>query len=252
MSRKHLSSGRTPQTGLEELLPHLQQFSSNSSPAGKDNLEMLSLIVDEALQGVDIEQEYPQFFAEMVKNEELYNTFLDALEALEDERDGKSEPLPFPPSQDLSFLVRLNPSRKISQAGPTNWRITFQQTVQQLQQLFGLLPPAPLLRHDFEEDGPVILFRDRLELAGRPLNILLEGEQPTSETLQLFVSLSNMAPLRPEIQLHLTWAGYDQYLTLTPPGRYPFPPIPLATVWDEGQRSFTAGLQLELELSNLV
>lgn len=252
MSRRHLSSGRTPHTGLEQLLSHIRQLSSNSSPAGKDDLEMLSLIVDEALQGVDIEQEYPQFFAKMLRTPSLYEAFVDSLEMLEDERDGKSEPLPFPPSRDLSFLANLNPKRKISQPSPTSWQITFQQTIQQLQQVFGFLTPAPLMRHDFEEDGPIILFRDRLELAGRSLNLLLEGEQPTPETLQLFVKLGNMAPLRPEIQLHLTWAGYDQQLILTPPGRYPLPPIPLATVWDESQRSFTAGLQLELKLANLV
>ncbi|MFZ0547291.1 MAG: hypothetical protein WAM60_17735 [Candidatus Promineifilaceae bacterium] len=68
---------------------------------------MLSLIINDALDGVDISRHYPVYFERLLNDSVLREAFLDTLEILELTRAGKLEPLPGEPSNDLSFLYEL-------------------------------------------------------------------------------------------------------------------------------------------------
>jgi hypothetical protein len=52
-------------------------------PCSDDDFDLLTLIVDEALRGVDVPERYPAFWRKMMANAELHTAFLDCLEILE-------------------------------------------------------------------------------------------------------------------------------------------------------------------------
>jgi hypothetical protein len=60
----------------------------------RNDEELLSLILDEALKGVDIAARFPNFFQKLLVNTELRKTFLDSLELLEADGNGTLTPLP--------------------------------------------------------------------------------------------------------------------------------------------------------------
>ncbi len=79
-------------TSADRLQDDLAQFSEADITA-EDNA-MLSLVVDEALQGVDIVKTYPDFYQQLLANAELRQAFLNALEMLEGDQPGESETPP--------------------------------------------------------------------------------------------------------------------------------------------------------------
>jgi hypothetical protein len=56
--------------------------------------DLLSLMVDEALRGVDIPERYPAFWQKMLANAELHEAFVDCLEVLAASRGGWLRPWP--------------------------------------------------------------------------------------------------------------------------------------------------------------
>jgi hypothetical protein len=50
-----------------------------------ENSELLSLLVDETLKGVDVKSVYPDGYQQLLDNPELRQIFLDTLAGLEDE-----------------------------------------------------------------------------------------------------------------------------------------------------------------------
>jgi hypothetical protein len=82
-----------PET-TKALLANRAQWDQESEPGSEDDFELLSLIVDEAAQGVDIARRFPAFRARMMGNADLREAFLETLELLVDSRAGRLRPLP--------------------------------------------------------------------------------------------------------------------------------------------------------------
>ena len=55
---------------------------------------LLSVLVSEAFAGVDITRRYPMLYRILLADPNMQEAFLDALETLEQERNGTLEPLP--------------------------------------------------------------------------------------------------------------------------------------------------------------
>lgn len=70
---------------------------------------MLSLVVNDALEGVDIARRYPAFYRLLLADPRLRWAFLEALEIREKEEDGELESLPDPLDVDLAFLEQVHP-----------------------------------------------------------------------------------------------------------------------------------------------
>ena len=65
-----------------------------SNTNGFQDLALLSLLVSEAFAGVDITRQYPALYQILLADPNMQKAFLDALETLEQERNGTLEPLP--------------------------------------------------------------------------------------------------------------------------------------------------------------
>jgi hypothetical protein len=76
--------------GTEALFVDL--VSGNRAACTDDDFDLLALMVDEALRGVDVPQRYPAFWRKMMAEAELYEAFLDYLQLREADRAGRPRP----------------------------------------------------------------------------------------------------------------------------------------------------------------
>jgi hypothetical protein len=88
---------------VNELLELLRQIEEEAS-VNKQEHELLSLLLDDALRETDIASRYPIFFKKLLGNEKLREAFLDSLDLLEQTRAKTLKPLPGPASRNLDFL----------------------------------------------------------------------------------------------------------------------------------------------------
>jgi hypothetical protein len=76
--------------GTEALFVDLVE--GNRAACTDDEFDLLALMVDEALCGVDLPERYPTFWRKMMVNAELYEAFVDCLQLLEADRAGRLRP----------------------------------------------------------------------------------------------------------------------------------------------------------------
>lgn len=234
----------------ETLLAHLmsQSLDRDLTEAEQD---MLSLVINDALQGIDIQKQYPAFYKQLTTDRALRDAFLEIMEIA---AEGEPEPAPSAPSivDKLPFLATLPPHRTFKAlTGP--WRLTWQQTIAQLNAVFLSRTAEPAYRSDmYMEDPWYILLRDSIDLSNTSLNIFLEaaqqGEKP--EELQLALALAIHAPPTeplPSLKATLTWGSYHEQTVITTPSRINFPPVPLTQILNEPMTSFLSDLHLSLE-----
>jgi len=221
----------------------------HSIPPAEEDLAMLSYMVSEAYQGVDIASRYPTFYEKLETNGKLRAYFLDALDLMEHTKAGTLAPLPGPPSRDLSFLQKARSKPIIEQNSWQEWRVTWQRTVKQLQHFF----PSPELVYrgedDWSEDVWIPLLRDEVQLNDLTLHVVLEaneGDDAVYLPSLRVVPVSDESNL-PFIQATLQWGDYQEKVTVDARGRAAFPPLPLTTIYDPVLNLYTADLQLSLE-----
>lgn len=217
---------------------------------------MFSIVLDDALNGVDITQRYPDFYGQMLGNETLHRLFIDSLDILLADQEPAAEPLPFPPGRDLSFLHQTETRPQVSQPRPGQWHVQWQKTVEQLQHLFAPGRAATALRSDYdlwdEDDGWHTLLRSEVNIAHIQLELLLEMQQPHSgaDSAPLALTVTRLHPQDPWPALTATlhWGGYQQTLPLATEGYTQLPSIPLDTIWQPADQSLRAGLNLTLDI----
>ncbi len=216
----------------------------------RQDMDMFSLAVHDALSGVDISERYPTFFQKMVANLSLYQAFLDAVAILE--ADGRQELIPVPPTtaSELTFLKKepaVQP--RIDQATAGKWRITWNLLFDQLQQLLFPAPDlvyrraAPLL-----EDESIILLHEVAAINKQQVEAVLEAIRPVAqpEILRLQLMAAGEEPL-PSMQATLRWGSYTQTAVLDTYGRAHFPPLSLDDILDESGQMESGALHLVLE-----
>lgn len=219
------------------------------TPAPED-MAMLSFMVSAAYQGIDIAVRYPTFYNKLQTNQKLREHFLDALDLIEHSKAGTLAPLPLPPRRDLSFLYKTKTKPTIAQNARQEWRITWRQTVAQIQHL--LSRPEMVYRgeDDWYENRWVSLLRDQIKINGLNLEIMLEAT--VDENIEASYSPQlTVIPLDEEIFLlaikaTLNWGDYEEKVVLDARGRATFPPLPFATIYDPLD-NVKADLQLSLE-----
>lgn len=220
--------------------------------------EMLSLIVNDALEGIDITTRYPSFYRKMVSNPLLHEAFIDALDILEKDRAGALEPLPESASHDLSFLKEFAPSTPlIEQAAAGRWAVTWQRTKEQIQALFENFEPARPLAYrsgnHLDNLEAITLLRGNVQVDGITVEMWLEASQPVDIPEMLHLFLTTAVPHspntpQPALQATIQWGGYRETATIDQYGRALFPLLPLQTIVGESGQ-ITSSLQLKLESS---
>ena len=216
--------------------------------------EMLSLIIDEVMKGVDISMRYPAFYRKLFNNADLRQTFIGVLESIEKEEKREFAAASELTKPSLAFLSNQKPTSIIEKFGKNQWRITLEQTIEQLQTIFS--PPDLVYRSDpsLYEDPWLTLLRGEIGVAGSIYTVLLECSLAEETDDALAVSLNIAVTLETATNLPQTplcatikWGSYDETLTISHEGRSRFPYIPLSAVLNEEQQKVKADLNLILE-----
>jgi len=220
-----------------------------SSSEEMEDDAMLTLLVQDALYGVDLSRKYPQAYRHLLSNGRSRQLFLDLLTALET----RSATMPPLPKADLSFLqTAVSPQPTIHHT-PSGWRAAWRLVGSYLTNCF---PTSPTLVYrstydDLLEDQDIILLDDEFTIADMRLNILLEANltvtSPDAPTLSLIVAAySGSQP--PILQATLQWGSYEATAVLDAYGQAFLPPLAFNQVLDNEQQTINADLQLILEL----
>ncbi len=237
----------------DELLSRLSQASHRAVDSSEENDTLLSLVVDDALKGVDISRRYPVFFQRLLADDELRRAFLETLEAAEN----RAIPATAAAEPALSFLQTPARHAILEVVSPNRWRLRWQAALDQLQQLFFSADQVqPAYRAaDYLEDAWFTLIRDEIAVDQFRASVLLEAARlmTSPDHLQLHLAVG-LTPDRmvvterlPELRAQLTWGTYDQTVTITQRGRATFPLLPLQLILDETTQHVTADLQLIVE-----
>lgn len=248
--RAHLEKTGARPERADELLRKVTGKTQSQELTEADQ-EMLTLVINDTLRGVDIQKQYPAFYQRLTEDAALRDAFLDILEMAQEEN-AKTTTTPRPTSKTLPFLSDRPEGAALRQfAG--RWQANWHQSIAQLNAIFLTHGPEPVYRGDaYLEDPWFVLVRDQIEAAGSQLHVFLEatqeGEQP--DELQLAVTV-NIQAQPPETSLalfaSLEWGTYAETVSIGPQGRAAFPPVPLVKILNEQMTSFVADLLLTLE-----
>ncbi|MEM7118964.1 MAG: hypothetical protein AAF614_41485 [Chloroflexota bacterium] len=162
----------------------------NLAPTDND-FEMLSLIIDDALAGVDVAARYPTFYRKIQAIADLRAAYEDALAILERDADGTLDPLPQPPSRDLSFLHTAVLRPTLSRPQTNRLQAYWKQTAEAIQALFAP-PPRPQVVYrsaDYLADPQKTLMRGGWQHEGRDWSLVLHATQPADHPGQLSLTL---------------------------------------------------------------
>lgn len=243
--------GQWPQA-TDPLMVHLTQTAHTSNFDERDS-DMLSLVVSDALSGIDIAQRYPAFYERMVITPWLYQGFLDALEMLEADSADSLVSLPQAANRDLAFLNEAPAQQpKVAQSEQGEWHITWQLLADQVRRL---LFPSPDLAYrratTLLEDESFIVLHDEVEISGQRLEVMLEAVRSVERSdilrLQVLVAPEGSRPLA-AMQAFLSWGPYAETAVLDTYGRAQFPPLPLDAILDDSGQINAGNLQLVLTL----
>lgn len=235
----------------EKVVVLLHQVSRKThTPLTERDQEVLSLVIHDALQGLDIQKQYPAFYQRLVHESHLREAFLDilAMAQAETEPTLESASLPTP-----SF-VPPPPQSPLLQRLADRWKITWHQNIAQLNALFLAPGLEPTYRGEANLEDPwFVLVRDQVNLDETQFLVFLEaaqqGEKPDELQLAMNVSLHGLTPLNPPpLSAHLHWGTYAESMTITQ-GRATFPPVPLFDILNDSMTAFQADLYLTLELA---
>lgn len=213
---------------------------------------MLSLVVNDALDGVDIARRYPVFYRRLLADPRLRWAFLEALEILGKEEDGELDSLPASLDIDLPFLERTQPLEAMVETKLSgSWRLSWQRPIPYLQSrlIDSFAPADPTNRSpaDFLEDDRITLVDGVVEVAGDEIGVLLEFVRPAGAPdvlhLSLFVTAGAIASFRATVE----WGNFRETARVAAFGGVTFPPLSLADLLDDVGQKITAALCLTVE-----
>lgn len=222
----------------------------------ESDFEMLSLLIDEALSGVDVVTRYPTVFRKLLASSELREAYESALAILRADADDTLDPLPHPPSHDLSFLQTAVFLPMLSHPQPNRLQLHWCQTAQAIQALFAPPPQvAYRLGADYLADPHKTLLRGNWQHDDRDWSVVLHVTQPAAHPGSLALTLwlssldepsSDTPAARPTCEARLHWGVYDQTAILDSNGQAEFPLIPFTAILGSDGETVTSDLELTL------
>lgn len=219
---------------------------------------MLSLVVHDALEGIDIARRYPAFYQRMLADNELREAFLDSLDLLQRSRSDELLSLPQAASQNLSFLRARSSEPRIEKVANGRWRVLWQRTIADMQAI--LFQPraslSPLFRSAASqvEDPWFTLVNGEAEVDEKRISVLLQATQEVERphTLQLFLTVGILSLTDDEdvvmpLRANLSWGRYRQGVLVQEDGQASFSAVPFTAVLAEGHQSVKGHLYLAIE-----
>lgn len=247
-------SPRGNKNAMQRLADDLAYIVPNNSFISAEENEMLSLMVDETLKGVDLKTRYPIFYQKLLNNAELRQAFVDILESVDGGQRGQLVPIPAGGAKSLAFLNKKPSRPRVEKLNENHWKIKWKKTVEQLRNVF--FPPNLAFRSDpnLFDDSWFILLREDVNLAGSTYSALLECgvskemEDALSPSLSLAATFETpQLPTESIVYATLHWGEYNEKRQVTE-GRVKFPDIPFAMTFDRQNQIITSELDLTLEI----
>lgn len=242
--RATLEVGGAWPESADQLLDDVWAAGGEPEPLSDEDMAMVSLVIGDALQGVDVAKAYPRFFEKLLTNVGLREAFLEGLISLEEtetlarpEREAAAEVSP------LGFLrtATVRPVLEVDAGG--GWRAQWQQLKETLDWL--LSPGQQRMGMAWRSGEAVIdegyraLLRSEALVGEQTLHVALDGRQPieTPDVLEVVLMVAaegegETGPLR----ARLAWGMYEDTAVLDEWGEATFAPVPLVAVWEEGVR----------------
>lgn len=233
--------------GLDRLIKDLKKLNLSESEVSEHESNSLSLMVDEALKGVDIRSHYPTFYTRLLKSFALRQQFIEAILLLKQPALPEAESLFAVTRADLAFLHSSPPARFATEAP---WPVILQQTKEQLMSVF--FPPQVVFRagagaRGFTEAYSTLL---RSEFAANQTlyTLLLEStlHENRADALALFLNVAVSGGSFRPMHASLHWGGYAAEATLSAEGRTRLPDLPISAAFDADQQQIQADLNLTL------
>lgn len=201
---------------------------------------MMSFMVSEAARGVDLAARYPAFYRRLQEEPDLWERFEDSLDLLRRSQTNTLEPLPGPPSHDLSFLqTRPRPECTFITAERGGWGMTFTLNAAQLNSRFFSRQAEPVTRHGLgiglDEDNWFTLFRETIVGEDGSWWVVLEGTPVAGVEAGLHLVVMVLPITESEKaevcwQVSLTWGNYTATVVKDKAGRANFPWLSLEAV----------------------
>lgn len=247
-------SGNWPESA-NRLWFHLARNGPEVTTVQGDDI-MLSVVVSDAMDGVDIADRYPEFYRRMLQNPHVFQEFLDALDLLEADRAGTLEEVP--------VVAVAVPERRPKDAepevvlnGPRPWIARWMKGVEQLSSIFRDFGPAftPGFRMGWGllDEHAVSLISSHLNVDEREFGVRLTAvlsDDPDSMDLQLMVALLDDEGLDADdtssLAASVQWGNYYQTSVIDEEGRAFFPPLPISAITDKSGETIVTELQLML------
>ena len=233
---------------VRQLLEDLVEIGVHNRPALDADWDLLSIMVEDARDGVNIRKRHPSFYRSLLNDAELRQAFLDALESLEIE--AGSDEAAF---SRLFAAGRLPRDGFLSQSVRT-YQLTFERTIAQLQAVF--FPPRLAYRAGMGlfEEPLLVLLREEIEIECGVYAVALRctPSADDDEALSLFMDVA-VTPLsvvssQPfPVQFELMWGVYHATVPVLQEGRVRFPDIFYREIFAEDGQSIKVGLTLNLE-----
>jgi hypothetical protein len=243
--------------GIDRLLKDLSLIGQEGSVLDEGG-DMLSVLVSEALRGVDIGVRYPHYYKMLLLDDEFRQDFLDALDILTGEPEAEKEPEMEASYPDLSFLREQNTSHVLERINAKRWRAVWRQDAEQLQRLFFENQRDQFvyrIAENYLEENWMPMIRDEIEVNGIRYGVYLEVStldiMPESLELSLAImqtsSVLDSEAISTKLQAKVAWGDYKETVIFSDESRVTFPPLLLSLILDESGQKISSDLQLTLE-----
>jgi hypothetical protein len=205
-----------PETG-NQLLADLSHFNPllETTPSNED-YEMLSIVVNDALIGIDVIKKYPHFYSRMLVSGELRTAFLDTLELLEQSRAGELPEYSGSTTIDLSFLQEVMSRPTIRKSLKDKWALIWQRSAEQLQNMFyfASLQPSEVYRSgdSYLEESYINILHSQFKIDEQELAVRLDALKTVNAPENLDLMLAIFAPeeLGRQFEVTIAWGDYQQ------------------------------------------
>jgi hypothetical protein len=238
---------RQLEDGLQRLIEDLKRLNTSDSKISIHDQESLSLIVDEALKGIDIRQRYPAFFDRLLRSSALRSQFIECVLDLR-EIDDPTEGMAFPVKPaDLAFLHSAQPENAKNE---THWKVRLQRSAEQLMAAF-FAPQLNFRGSESAAEPGITLLRSEFLMQGATYSVMLQGRlhDTRDDVLQLSLNVAASEGDFQPLQSTLEWGSFKSCAPIDHEGDTPLPDLPFSSVFNDSQDKIEAELYLTLTVA---
>lgn len=244
-----------PETA-ELLLNDLSRIATSPHTTSPDeDYEMLSIVVNDALIGIDVMKKYPAFYARMLVDKELRAAFLDTLELLEE---SSAEDLSERSEYDVinvDFIYQVMSRPVVQRSAKNKLTLYWHRTAEQLQTMLYIntFRPREVMRSgNYQPGGGYInILQSQVEVEGQELEIRLEAAHELTRPgyLNLMIVLGQSEEMKQRFEATLCWGAYRETAEINQYGIAKFPSLQSDYIFTSSGE-LTQGLELHLEQIN--